>query len=132
MTLIYLELLFSLLIDTSVLPFNFKFRAPEEYKMDLQSEKIDVFSLGNAIYGIVTGKYPFHDLEMKEAQRRVMDGDLPPLKRTFLKSDDMIDKALIHAMDMCFEYDWHDRAKASDVRDYLLQVQNQIMKQSES
>jgi len=72
----------------------------------LQSEKIDTFSLGNAFYSIASERGPYDDLEMEEAQRLVIAGGMPPLDKAFIASDHPADKALVVAMNMCFEYDW--------------------------
>lgn len=108
-------------------PANWHFRAPEEYKYEMQSEKVDVYSLGNTLYSIVTGIIPFDDIEDdEEAAKLVMDDKLPPLTESYLKSEHPIDRAMMKAMDMCFEYDWRMRSKASEVRDYLKSVKNNL------
>ncbi len=88
--------------------------------MEEQTEKIDVYSLGNVIFSILTGLYPFDDLEMEDAQKKVMNGETPPIPVEYLKSNHPIDKALVQAMKMCWVYNWQDRANASDVRDFLM------------
>lgn len=108
-------------------PANWHFRAPEEYKYEMQSEKVDVYSLGNTLYSIVTGIFPFDDIEDDEkAAKLVMDDERPPLTNSYLESEHPIDRAMMKAMDMCFEYDWRKRAKASEVRDYLKSVKNDL------
>ncbi len=106
----------------TIVGFYFQFRAPEEYKMEEQTEKIDVYSLGNAIFSILTGLYPFNDMEMKDAQKRVVDGETPSIPLEYVKSNHPIDKALVQAIQMCWVYDWRDRAKASEVRNLLINV----------
>lgn len=96
------------------------FRSPEEFKEDWQTEKIDVFSLGNIIYAIITGSLPFEEMDVKDAQEMVKNGILPKLKESFIHSDHPIDNVLVKAMDMCFEYDWRKRARAHQVRDLLM------------
>lgn len=76
--------------------------------------------MGNVIYGIATGFFPFDEKEMEEAQELVINGELPPLTKELKHSNNPVDKALIKAMRMCFEYNFDDRAKASEVRDFLL------------
>jgi Protein kinase domain. len=97
-----------------------QFRSPEEFKEDWQTEKIDVFSLGNIIYAIITGSLPFEEMDVKDAQEMVKNGILPKLKGSFIHSDHPIDNVLVKAMDMCFEYDWRKRARAHQVRDLLM------------
>ena len=108
-------------------PANWHFRAPEEYKYEMQSEKLDVYSLGNTLYSIVTGMLPFEDIEDdEEAASLVMDDKRPPLTESYLQSEHPIDRAMMKAMDMCFEYDWRMRSKASEVLDYLKSVKNDL------
>ena len=38
-------------------------RAPEEYADKPLNEKIDVWSIGNNIYSVLTGTYPFYNVE---------------------------------------------------------------------
>jgi hypothetical protein len=55
-------------------------RSPEEYKYDDLDEKIDVFSLGNVLYSILTGLEVFADVRKKdEAMQMVKEGKRSPL-----------------------------------------------------
>jgi len=51
-------------------------RAPEDYKEERPSidEKSDVFSLGNALWTIVTGQTPFHQKRYSKAQELLVQG----------------------------------------------------------
>jgi len=106
-------------------PFH-KYRAPEEYKVEALSEKVDVFSLGNIIYSIITGSFPFEgtfegrEFSSKEGRKRVKNGEKPPLKKEYRESDNPIDRVFLKAMELCFVYRWQDRAQAYEVRDLLL------------
>ena len=68
---------------------------------------------------IATENYPYYKDHTEEAQRLVMEGELPPLDQDFVDSDHPADKALVVAMNMCFEYDWRKRASSAEVRDFL-------------
>ena len=102
------------------------FRAPEEYKVEALSEKVDVFSLGNIIYSSITGSYPFEgtfdgeEFSSREGRKRVKKGEKPPLKEAYRESDNPIDRVLLKAMELCFVYRWQDRARAYEVRDLLI------------
>ena len=99
-----------------------QFRAPEEYKVEALSEKVDVFSLGNTIYSIITGIYPFDKKEYseKETKKRVKNGEKPPLKAKYRESENPIYRVLVKAMDMSLIYRWQDRARAYEVRDMFV------------
>ena len=56
------------------------YRAPEEYRDGHLNEKIDVWSLGNNIYALLTGLWIFYDEAddtYDKIQKRIMDGDIP-------------------------------------------------------
>jgi len=85
----------------------------------LQNEKIDTFALANILYAIATGKKPWDDQGHEEHTRFVIAGELPPLGKAFIDSDHPADKALVVAMNTCFEYDWRKRPSSAEVRDFL-------------
>mmetsp|Transcript_6090 Transcript_6090/g.11558 ORF Transcript_6090/g.11558 Transcript_6090/m.11558 type:complete len:575 (-) Transcript_6090:153-1877(-) len=105
---------------------NSRFRAPEELNGDWQTEKVDVFSLGYIIYSLITENIPFQEYDSKEVQQKMRDGHLPAIGLEILRSIDPIDKVLMDAMNMCFEYNWRKRPRASDVRDFLFQEMEKI------
>lgn len=43
-----------------------KYRSPEEFRGDIVDEKMDVFSMGNNIYVLLTGLFPFYSLNSYE------------------------------------------------------------------
>merc|ERR1712129_94215 len=54
-----------------------KFRAPEEYEFEEENEMIDVYSMGNIFYAILSGEMPFDNEKDSKAQKRVMNKDRP-------------------------------------------------------
>mmetsp|Transcript_55943 Transcript_55943/g.83372 ORF Transcript_55943/g.83372 Transcript_55943/m.83372 type:complete len:491 (+) Transcript_55943:95-1567(+) len=99
-----------------------KFRAPEEYAYEIQDEKIDIYSMGNVFYVLLTDAWAFERIQEKEAQEKIMDGVRPFISKAFRESEDPSVKALIEAMHMCWEQEPEDRATAIEVRDYLISV----------
>jgi serine/threonine protein kinase len=53
------------------------YRSPEEYAAQNLTAQIDVFSLGNVLYELWTGKEPWDDVGGKLIRRHVQDGHLP-------------------------------------------------------
>ena len=96
-----------------------KFRAPEEYLYLGESEKIDVYSMGNIFYSLVTGRWPFEDLKTKEAQRLIKKNQRPPIDDAIRESDDPLDVAMLTAIDRCWEQDPVDRASAREMEKFL-------------
>jgi hypothetical protein len=69
-------------------------------------------------------------MDIKDAQEMVKNGILPKLKESFIHSDHPIDRVLVKAMDMCFEYNWRQRARANQVRNLLVDAMENIIKKS--
>uniref|UniRef100_A0A7S4MR83 Protein kinase domain-containing protein n=1 Tax=Odontella aurita TaxID=265563 RepID=A0A7S4MR83_9STRA len=96
-----------------------KWRAPEEYHYEGEDEKIDVYSAGNIIYFILTGKKPFENIKTDETYQSVKKGKTPHVKKELQQSRDPVTIALLKAMEMCFIYDPNERATAREVANYL-------------
>ena len=60
-----------------VLLISTQYRAPEEMADWPLNEKIDVFSMGNNIYGLLTGLWPFYENEDDEVVQVSIDLDKP-------------------------------------------------------
>eukprot|EP00736_Rhodelphis_marinus_P000187 Rmarinus@m.24936 len=71
---------------TSSLPSS-RWRAPEQYRMDPMDEKIDIFSLGYVLFGIVANNVPYADLTEEEVVRGVAYEGLRPKLPGWLPSD---------------------------------------------
>lgn len=95
------------------------FRSPEEYRYDLESEKVDVYSLGNIYYAIMMKEYPFEKMSKKKAQQKIMNGERPALSAEYTNSTDQFTQALIKAMKMCWIHNPEERASAREVEQYL-------------
>jgi Protein kinase domain. len=108
-----------------------KFRSPEELNGDWQTEKVDVFSLGYIIYSMITEDIPFKEYNPKEIHRMMRDGHLPAMGIEILRSNHPVDKVLMDAMNMCFEFNWRKRARASEVLDFLIEEMEQIKRNYE-
>eukprot|EP00804_Cyclotella_cryptica_P014305 CCRYP_019156-RA/>CCRYP_019156-RA protein AED:0.38 eAED:0.38 QI:0/-1/0/1/-1/1/1/0/766 len=57
-------------------------RSPEEYDMAPLSEKLDVYSAGNILYGIITGKRPWDDERGRHIKSYIQRGDRPKVNET--------------------------------------------------
>ena len=126
------------LLNTTVLTSSHdylhkQFRSPEELKYTHQTEKIDVYSMGNIFYTIMMGDYPFaEELEkegMSAVQGFIQEGRIPEIRPDLLESDDPVDKVLIEAIKMCHVYDYRDRSSAIQVRDFLARSLREIKRE---
>jgi serine/threonine protein kinase len=96
------------------------FRAPEEYKYDPQTEKVDVYSMGNIFYFILSMKWPFEDMKSDDGQKRIIDGERPELPSAVRKSHDPAIMAIVEAIQGCWIQDPKERATAADVSNALV------------
>ncbi len=88
------------------------FRSPEEYKYEPQTSAIDVYALGSILYLLLTGYEVWHDTDVEQAQKFIIEGRLPTIDDELIQSDNPIDLALREAIRMCYIYDPKDRASA--------------------
>lgn len=103
-----------------------QFRAPEEYNYEVENEKIDIFSMGNIFYSIITGDMPFEDTAEKQAQKQVKEGKRPEISDDILNSDDLAVKTLVSVIQRCWKHDPRDRPSASSLRDELKMVMDRM------
>ncbi|CAB9503163.1 Probable serine/threonine-protein kinase [Seminavis robusta] len=95
-------------------------RSPEEMQLIVpQTEKIDVYSLGNVLYHVLTG----HDIVMNGTEasmrRQILKGWRPPIEAEWRESTDTLIQALITAIRMCWTQRPKQRATARQVQDFL-------------
>lgn len=90
-------------------------RAPEEFKDLPLDEKIDVWSLGNNMYSVLTGYYPFFNVESdKKIQKLVKDGETAVIDPRFVESS-FAENKLIEVIQRCFVYDPDMRADINEI-----------------
>jgi serine/threonine protein kinase len=82
-------------------------RAPEEYDMAPLSEKLDIYSAGNILYGIITGHRPWSDERGKHVRALVND--------TIRNAAGTVDADLTRLLDRVYEHDPTKRASAGEV-----------------
>jgi hypothetical protein len=97
-----------------------KWRAPEEYNYEDETEKVDVFALGNVLYFLLTRETPFMGMKSKEAMAIVRKGGHAKVKdKRILKSKHRFEKSMLKAMEMCFVVDPSKRPGAQEVANVL-------------
>jgi serine/threonine protein kinase len=107
-----------------------KFRSPEEYAYEVETEKIDVYSMGNVLYSIISGMMPFEGLKSEKAMKAVMEGKRPKIPRDVEESDDIAIQAILSATKACWIHDPKDRPPATEIRDLLKSVMDRIKKEN--
>jgi serine/threonine protein kinase len=111
--------------DNSPCPYKVKKnggrnRSPEEYAYKPQTEKVDVYSLGNILYMLLTNETRLFDNDSTDtAMNKVKSGERPFVPREIRQSQDPIDRALLKAMSMCHVQEIKERATALQVANFL-------------
>jgi serine/threonine protein kinase len=124
------------------------YRAPEEYQEGgtyTTDEQVDVYPMGNLIYSLITGLYPYHNVtDGNETiiQQWTMNPNIRPYLHPLLRSLDRrmdatkidtetqlemyIYQQLIDIMDQCHQMVPHDRPSIFTVYQYLTATQNVV------
>jgi len=100
-------------------------RSPEEMQNHVDdgtkdvplTEKVDVYSLGNILWSLLTNKSPWvkDKKNMDELRPRVARGELPPLPSKIVNSVDPTMIAIRNAMFKCLRVNPEERASAGEV-----------------
>jgi serine/threonine protein kinase len=87
-------------------------RSPEEYQRQEVDEKLDVYSLGNVFYSILTGTKPWRDEGSNTVKKWVRDGKKPLIDEAFRK-EGTSDGALAVLINLAYELDPAARISAT-------------------
>jgi hypothetical protein len=108
--------------------YHCQYRSPEEYRGDSIDEKIDVFSMGNNIYTLLTGLWPYGypDHSYSYAITRVQDGIFPHLDPRYATGElGLVESRLAAIMVRMWAHDPVDRPDIFEVVRYLRQVKEE-------
>ena len=86
-----------------------------------ETEKVDIWSLGDVLFFLWTSREPFEieEYETEAVYDQVKKGVAPKLPPLLEKSTNKHDVALKKALDMCFILDPKERHAAKDIADML-------------
>lgn len=91
-----------------------KFIAPELTDVDeCHNETVDVFSFAGILYEMLTGKIPFDNLLMNEAEEEIKSNHRPKLPQDI--SSDLKD-----LIELCWSQDYHHRPSFVDIIDTMI------------
>eukprot|EP00536_Pseudo-nitzschia_multiseries_P008451 jgi/Psemu1/257255/estExt_Genewise1Plus.C_2140069 len=101
-------------------------RAPEEYYDAYLNEKVDVFSMGNNMYSLLTGLMVFHEAESyEEVQHRVVEGEKPYIDPRY-KERSLAEAKLAEIIVQCHEYYPEDRPSMFELADMLWEALEEV------
>ncbi|KAL7527777.1 hypothetical protein ACHAXR_002119 [Thalassiosira sp. AJA248-18] len=89
------------------------FRSPEENIDAPLTEKIDVYSLGNAFYSILTGKFVWEGYDDDERTHRIVEGMNLRIPKIYSESPSSHD--LVRVIRACWTYDAEKRPSIFEV-----------------
>ena len=90
-------------------------RAPEEIIDAPLTEKIDVYSLGNVFYSILTGLLVNGVYTTSQAHSRIVHGKTEDIDVSFFESRSPAEYALVKIIQLCWTYDAEDRPSIFDI-----------------
>lgn len=107
-------------------PGFFQWRSPEEYFDNPLDEKVDVFSLGNNIYGLLTGLQVFYDEhETEKVQDRVRHGEKAYIDPRFTEKS-LAEAKLVEIITRCHQYHPADRPSIFEVVTFLTDALKEV------
>lgn len=105
-----------------------QYRSPEEYRYDRQTEKVDIYSLGNIFFYLLTGKDLFYDEtnpKTKTIKKKIMNGERSQIPTKYTNSTDPYEQTLVKAIQRSWIHDPRERATARELQTLFV---NQLKK----
>jgi serine/threonine protein kinase len=100
-----------------------QYRAPEEFVGTPIDEQIDVYSMGNNIYTLLTGLWPFYeDKSYSVIQEKILRLERPFVDKRYHRS--FIETRLITIMERMWAHEASDRPTIFEVVSYLRETKN--------
>jgi serine/threonine protein kinase len=96
-------------------------RSPEEYEFKALNEKVDIYSVGNVIYEILTGEEPWAKEKPLVAQENVKAGEIPAIDEDIILLNST-DAGLVRLMELSMKLNVTERINASDLVHQLEQL----------
>ncbi|CAB9529541.1 protein kinase [Seminavis robusta] len=95
------------------------FRSPEEYTYRLETEAIDVFSMGNILYFLLTGDFPFDGAERETVRHYLKHGRRQHIPDEYKTSEDPLIQAIVKSIRISWIHEPSQRATARQVEKIL-------------
>ena len=101
-------------------------RSPEEYKNEPLTEAIDVWSLGNNLYGLLTGVNPLYDFDTGPVPKRIIHGETGYIDPRYFKRS-KAEKSLAVVIQKCYKYLPEDRPTVFEVVQELDRAVSEVL-----
>ncbi|KAG7341247.1 protein kinase domain containing protein [Nitzschia inconspicua] len=95
------------------------YRSPEEYNYELENEKVDVYSMGNVLYFLLTHEDPWKRYKVKHVYQLVKQGQRPKVPDTIYQSNGIYERYMIQAMEQAWTHDFRERPGALQIAKIL-------------
>lgn len=99
-----------------------KNRAPEEYSFRELDEKLDIFSVANILYSILTKKEAWEDRSTVETKNKIQDGFIPEIEVDLPDLPLPIREMLIHLNQRAYAFEPTERIGAAELASELEKV----------
>eukprot|EP00537_Pseudo-nitzschia_pungens_P010317 CAMPEP_0172389924 /NCGR_PEP_ID=MMETSP1061-20121228/6705_1 /TAXON_ID=37318 /ORGANISM="Pseudo-nitzschia pungens, Strain cf. pungens" /LENGTH=649 /DNA_ID=CAMNT_0013120179 /DNA_START=67 /DNA_END=2016 /DNA_ORIENTATION=- len=96
-----------------------EYRAPEEYAYLEETEKVDVYSLGNVLYFLLVREEVWQRKHHKEIYNLVKGGQRPKIPDDIYNRDGVFERHMIRAMEHAWVHEPEQRATALQVANIL-------------
>jgi serine/threonine protein kinase len=104
-------------------------RSPEEYAYEEETEKVDVYSLGNILFFLLVRHNPWEGYKSGKVAELVKSQVRPPLPKDIVESTDIYEKYMLKAINMAFTYNKTQRPNAVEIAKKLQEGIGKLEKQ---
>jgi Protein kinase domain len=105
-----------------------KSRSPEEYLYDALDEKLDIYSVGNILYTILTQREAWDGYHGVVAQSRIQEGAIPEIYTNAVKDlPTSIQEALVNITKRAYAFDPKQRFSAKELAEELERILQEIV-----
>jgi hypothetical protein len=106
------------------------YKAPEELRGDYVGAPSDVWAMGNNIYILLTGLYPYYETTItSEIENMVQAGETPFVDDRY-RNRSMVEGRLVEIMEQCWAFDPQDRADIFEIVAHLRETQRRYQQET--